>query len=49
VIYRLHNPKLQGNINKSWFNIQTVNYLAMIIEAGQGIRIDPQKVKAIID
>ena len=29
--------------------MQTVNYLGMIIEAGQGVRVDPEKVKAILD
>jgi hypothetical protein len=49
VIYRLHSAELQGDIKKSWFNIQTVNYLGMLIEAGQGIHIDPEKVKVILD
>src|ERR1700716_3281898 len=34
VIYRLHSAELQGNIKKSRFNVQAVNYLGMIIEAG---------------
>ena len=49
VIYRLHNADLQGDIKKSRFNVQTVNYLGLIIEAGQGVRVDPEKVKAILD
>jgi len=49
VIYRLHNADLQGDIKKSRFNVQTVNYLGLIIEAGQGVRIDHEKVKAILD
>ena len=49
VIYRLHSAELQGDIKKSRFNVQTVNYLGMIIEAGQGVRVDPEKVKAILD
>src|SRR3982075_3827385 len=49
VIYRRHNAELQGDIKKSRFNVQTVNYLGMIIEAGQGVRVDPEKVKAILD
>src|SRR4030088_1390052 len=49
VIYRLHRAELQGDIKKSWFNVQTVNYLGMIVEAGQGVRVDPEKVKAILD
>ena len=49
VIYYLHNAELQGDIKKSQFNIQIVNYLEMIIEAGQDVRVDPEKVKAILD
>src|ERR1700694_1305339 len=49
VIYRLHKADLQGDIKKSRFNVQTVNYLGMVIEAGQGVRVDPEKVKAILD
>src|ERR1700716_4479162 len=49
VIYCLHSAELQGDIKKSQFNVQIVNYLGMIIEAGQGMRVDPEKVKAILD
>ena len=49
VIYCLHSAELQGNIKKSRFNVQTVNYLGMVIEAGQGVRVDPGKVKTILD
>jgi hypothetical protein len=49
VRYYLYTIKFQGNIKKSQFNVQTVNYLGMIIEAGQGVRVDPVKVKAILD
>src|SRR3979411_2776975 len=48
-IYRLDSAELQGDIKKSRFNVQIVNYLGMIIEAGQGVRVDPEKVKAILD
>jgi hypothetical protein len=34
VIYCLYSAELQGDIKKSRFNVQTVNYLAMIIAAG---------------
>src|SRR3982075_64580 len=49
VIYCLYSTELQGDIKKSRFNVQTVNYLGMIIEAGQGVCVDPEKVKAILD
>jgi hypothetical protein len=49
VIYHLHSAELQGDIKKFRFNVQIVNYLMMIIEAGQGVCVDPEKVKAILD
>ena len=49
MIYRLNRADLQGDIKKSRFNVQTVNYLGLIIEAGKGVRVDPEKVKAILD
>jgi hypothetical protein len=49
VIYHLYNTELQGNIKKSRFNVQTVNYLGMIIEVRQGVCMDLEKVKAILD
>lgn len=48
VIYRLHNADLQGDIKKSRFNVTQVDYLGMVIEAGKGVRIDPEKMKAIL-
>jgi len=48
VIYRLHRAELQGDIKKSRFNVTTVDYLGMVIEAGKGVRIDPEKIKAIL-
>jgi hypothetical protein len=49
VVYRLHKANLQGDIKKSRFNVVTVDYLGVILEAGKGIRIDPAKVQAIQD
>jgi hypothetical protein len=49
VIYRLYSDELHSDIKKSRFNVQTVNYLGMIIVAGQGVRMDREKVKAIRD
>ena len=42
-------PNVNGTIANCWFNVQTVNYLGMIIEAGQGVRGGPEKVKVILD
>jgi hypothetical protein len=47
VIYRLHKANLQGDIKKSRFAVREVDYLGLVMEAGVGIRIDPEKVKAI--
>jgi hypothetical protein len=47
VIYRLHKADLQGDIKKSRFNVTTVEYLGIVIEAGKGVRIDPVKIEAI--
>jgi transposase InsO family protein len=47
IIHRLHNAELQGDIKKSRFNVKRVDYLGMIMEAGEGISIDPEKIEAI--
>ena len=47
VIHRLHRADLQGDINKSRFNVQRAVYLGVMMEAGVGISIDPAKIKAI--
>lgn len=49
VIHRLHKAQLQGDIKKSRFNVTTIDYLGLVLEAGKGVRIDPQKTKAILD
>jgi hypothetical protein len=49
VIHRLHRAQLQGDIKKSRFNVTTIDYLGLVIEAGQGVRIDPRKIQAIQD
>ena len=49
VIYRLNRADLQGDIKKSRFNVTTIDYLGLVIEAGKGVRIDPEKIKAILD
>jgi hypothetical protein len=40
---------LQLDIDKCEFEVQSTKYLGFIVEAGKGIRMDPEKVKAIMD
>jgi RNase H-like domain found in reverse transcriptase/Reverse transcriptase (RNA-dependent DNA polymerase)/Integrase zinc binding domain/Chromo (CHRromatin Organisation MOdifier) domain len=47
IIHRLNRAELQGDIKKSRFNVTVIDYLGIVMEAGVGIRIDPEKVKAI--
>jgi hypothetical protein len=47
MIYRCHSVELHNDIKTSRFNVQTVNYLGMLIEAGQGVHVDPVQVKVI--
>jgi RNase H-like domain found in reverse transcriptase len=37
------------DIDKCAFEVKSTKYLGFIIEAGKGIRMDPEKVKAIMD
>ena len=47
VLSRLRRAGLPVDINKCEFGVQEVKYLGFIIEAGKGIRVDPEKVRAI--
>ncbi len=47
VLKRLQDAGLQCDIEKCEFEVQSTKYLGFIIEAGKGIRMDPEKVKAI--
>ena len=47
VLAKLRDAGLQLDIEKSEFEVQFVKYLGYIIEAGGGIRVDPDKVAAI--
>ena len=47
VIQRLHEAGLQLDIDKSVFDSKSVKYLGFIIEAGVGVRTDPEKIEAI--
>ena len=47
VLARLQEAGLRIDIDKCEFSVQSTKYLGFIIEAGKGIRMDPQKVQAI--
>jgi predicted aspartyl protease/transposase InsO family protein len=47
VLTRLQRAGLPVDISKCEFGVQEVKYLGFIIEAGKGIRVDPEKVRAI--
>jgi hypothetical protein len=47
VLNRLRIAGLQCDIDKCEFGVQSTKYLGFIIEAGKGIRVDPEKIKAI--
>ena len=49
VLARLQEAGLQCDLDKCAFEVQSTKYLGFIIEAGKGIRMDPDKVKAIQD
>ena len=48
MLYRLQEAGLQLDIDKCEFEIQSTKYLGFVIEAGVGVRMDPEKVKAIL-
>ena len=47
VLARLRDAGLQIDIDKCEFEATSVKYLGFIVEAGKGIRVDPEKVQAI--
>jgi transposase InsO family protein len=49
VLQRLRDAGLQLDIDKCEFEVKTTKYLGFIVEAGKGIRMDPEKVQAIIE
>ncbi|EFQ87350.1 hypothetical protein PTT_17190 [Pyrenophora teres f. teres 0-1] len=49
VLTRLKEAGLYVDIKKCEFEVKTTKYLGFIIEARKGIRMDPEKVKAIKD
>ena len=48
VLRRLQEAGLQLDIDKCEFEVQSTKYLGFVIEVGVGVRIDPEKVKAIL-
>ena len=49
IVTALGEGGLQLDIEKSEFEAASIKYLGFIIEAGKGIRVDPEKVAAIRD
>ncbi|THC87386.1 hypothetical protein EYZ11_013167 [Aspergillus tanneri] len=49
VLERLQRAGLQLDIDKCEFEVKSTKYLGFIIEAGKGVRMDPAKVKAILE
>jgi hypothetical protein len=47
VLTRLQEAGLQCDLDKCEFEVKTTKYLGLIIDAGKGVRMDPDKVKAI--
>jgi len=47
VLQRLQDAGLQLDVDKCEFEVKSTKYLGFIIEAGQGLRMDPAKVEAI--
>jgi len=48
VLQRLQDAGLQLDIDKCEFETKSTKYLGFIVEAGKGIRMDPEKVEAIV-
>lgn len=48
VVRRLREAGLHLDIDKCEFEVQEVKYLGFIIQVGQGIRVDPEKIQAIL-
>ncbi len=47
VLQRLQEAGLQIDIDKCDFEVKSVKYLGFIVEAGKGIRVDPEKIRAV--
>lgn len=49
VLERLRQAGLQLDIDKCEFEVQSTKYLGFIVDAGKGVRMDPEKIKAILE
>jgi transposase InsO family protein/predicted aspartyl protease len=49
VCERLDKAGLQVDIDKCEFEVKSTKYLGFILEVGKGVRMDPEKVKAILE
>ena len=49
ILQRLREAGLQLDIGKCEFEVKTVRYLGFVIEAGVGVSMEPEKVKAIME
>ena len=47
VLQHLREARLQIDIDKCKFHVQSTKYLGFILEAGKGLQIDPEKVSAL--
>lgn len=47
VMKKLLDAGLQIDIDKCDFEAKSVKYLGFIVEAGRGVRVDPEKIKAV--
>ncbi|MBE3043604.1 hypothetical protein IMZ48_13755 [Candidatus Bathyarchaeota archaeon] len=48
VMARLQEAGLHVDIDKCAFEVKEVKYLGFIVEAGEGVRTDPEKIAAIV-
>ena len=49
VMERLRVAGLQIDIDKCEFEVKTTKYLGFILEVGKGVRMDPEKIRAILE
>jgi hypothetical protein len=47
VLEAIGKARLPLDIKKCEFNVKSTKYLRFVIKAGKGLKIDPEKVKAI--
>lgn len=47
VLAKLQEAGLQIDIDKCEFEAKSVKYLGFIVDAGEGVRVDPEKIKAV--